>query len=82
MGLLPKDYVSLARQFKLPPFIPLFNNGASLGMIFRKLDGHEKVRLTGMTPMESWSLHYRPSRHRLHSISERVCNRLKPSCSP
>ncbi len=50
MGLLPKDYVSLARQFKLPPFIPLFNNGASLGMIFRKLDGHEKVRLSGMTP--------------------------------
>jgi hypothetical protein len=50
MGLLPPDHIALARQFKLPSFEAHFNNGASLGMIFRTLAGDEEVILRGLTP--------------------------------
>lgn len=50
MGLLPKDHIALAKQFRLPTYDALFNNGASYGMTFKKLKGNEKIELTGLTP--------------------------------
>ncbi|MDO8334622.1 MAG: DUF2169 domain-containing protein [Nitrosomonas sp.] len=49
MGLLPKNYIALAKQFKLPSFHPRFNNGASLGLMFRDMRGDESISLKGMT---------------------------------
>jgi hypothetical protein len=50
MGLLPKNYIALAKQFKLPSFHPRFNNGASFGMMFRNVKGGESISLRGLTP--------------------------------
>lgn len=50
MGLLPKNHIALAKQAKLPTFEAYFNNGASLGMVFRELGGDETVTLSGLTP--------------------------------
>jgi hypothetical protein len=50
MGLLPRNHVALAKQFRLPSFDARFNNGASLGMLFSDLKGDEKVCLGGMSP--------------------------------
>lgn len=50
MGLLPKNYIALAKQFKLPSFHPRFNNGASIGMMLRDMKGIESISLHGLTP--------------------------------
>jgi hypothetical protein len=50
LGLVPQRQVALARQFKLPSFHALFNNGASTGLMFAQLTGTETVRLLGLTP--------------------------------
>lgn len=50
MGMLPKNHIALAKQFRLPSYDAYFNNGASVGMLFKKLKGNEKVSLTGLTP--------------------------------
>jgi hypothetical protein len=50
LGLLPKNYIALAKQFKLPSFHPRFNNGASFGMMFRDMKGDESISLRGFTP--------------------------------
>lgn len=50
VGVLPADYVSLARQNRLPPYEAHFNNGASLGLLFNDLHGDEEVHLLGLTP--------------------------------
>ena len=50
MGLLPRDHVALAKQFRLPTFEARFNNGASYGMIFRQLTPGDTVELTGFSP--------------------------------
>jgi hypothetical protein len=50
MGLLPRDHIALAKQFKLPTFMARFNNGASMGMLFSSLVGDERFCLRGLTP--------------------------------
>jgi hypothetical protein len=50
MGLLPKNHVALAKQFRLPSFDAHFGNGASLGMTFAHLQGGEAVSMRGLTP--------------------------------
>ena len=50
MGLLPKNHIALAKQFKLPGFHPRFNNGASFGLIFQNIPANEKISLSGLTP--------------------------------
>lgn len=50
MGLLPRNHIALAKQFRLPTYDALFNNGASYGMTFKELIGNEKIELTGLTP--------------------------------
>ena len=50
LGLLPRNHVALAKQFKLPSFDARFNNGASMGMLFSALHGDEKISLSGLTP--------------------------------
>ena len=50
LGLLPKNHIALAKQFRLPGFDPRFNNGASHGMLFPALNGDETIRLRGLSP--------------------------------
>jgi len=50
MGLLPANYVALARQFRLKPTPAEFANGASIGLAFDKLALREQIRLSGLTP--------------------------------
>ena len=50
MGLLPRDHVALAKQFRLKPFDARFANGASFGMHFSGLTGDEAIALGGLTP--------------------------------
>jgi hypothetical protein len=50
LGLLPKNHIALAKQSKLPTFEARFNNGASIGMLLRSLDGNEPIRLRGLSP--------------------------------
>lgn len=50
LGILPKNHIALARQFKLPTNEAVFNNGASLGMSFPDLQGDERIVLRGLTP--------------------------------
>jgi hypothetical protein len=50
MGLLPRDHVALAKQFRLKPFEARFANGASLGMQFSGLKGDEPIALAGLRP--------------------------------
>jgi len=50
IGLVPKNHIALAKQFRLPSFDAYFNNGASMGMLFENLKEDEKFKLTGLTP--------------------------------
>jgi len=50
LGLVPKNQIALARQFKLPSFDVRFNNGASLGLALPYLAGDETLRLENLTP--------------------------------
>jgi len=49
-GLLPKNHIALAMQYKLPSFVSRFNNGASLDMTFQELASNEKIELRGLNP--------------------------------
>ncbi len=49
LGLVPKNQIALARQFRLPSYDVRFNNGASIGLVFPFLNGNESIRLTNMT---------------------------------
>lgn len=49
LGLLPKNHVALAKQFKLPSYHPRLNNGASHGMFISEIKGDEKVSLRGLS---------------------------------
>jgi len=50
MGLLPKNHIALAKQFRLPTYEANFNNGASIGMGFEALKEDEVITLSGLTP--------------------------------
>ncbi len=50
LSLVPRNQVALSRQYKLPSYHPLFNNGASVGLIFQSLVGDEPITLLGLTP--------------------------------
>jgi hypothetical protein len=50
LGLVPKNHIALAKQFKLPSYHPRLNNGASIGMLFPDIKGDEKVSLSGLSP--------------------------------
>jgi hypothetical protein len=50
LGLVPKNHIALAKQFKLPSYHPRLNNGASHGMLFPHLNGNETVHLRGLSP--------------------------------
>ena len=50
MGLLPANYVALARQFKLKASPAQFANGASIGLSFDNLPANESILLSGLTP--------------------------------
>jgi hypothetical protein len=50
LGLVPKNHIALAKQFKLPGYQPRLNNGASTGMLFPEIKGDETVILSGFTP--------------------------------
>ena len=50
VGLVPKNHIALARQFRLPSYDPRLNNGASQGLVFPSLKGDEKIRLAGLSP--------------------------------
>lgn len=50
LGLVPKDHIALAKQFRLPSFDVRFNNSASLGLTVPFLAGGERIRLTNLTP--------------------------------
>ena len=46
---VPRGQVALSRQLKLPSYHPLFNNGASSGLMFDSLVGNEPVQLMGLS---------------------------------
>ncbi len=50
LGLVPKNHIALAKQFKLPSYHPRLNNGASHGLLFPVLQGDENVCLRGLSP--------------------------------
>lgn len=50
LGLVPRNQIALARQFRLPSYDVRFNHGASLGLSVPFLSGGEPVRLTNLTP--------------------------------
>ncbi|MEO7650657.1 MAG: DUF2169 domain-containing protein [Bryobacteraceae bacterium] len=50
LGLVPKNHIALARQFRLPSYDVRMNNGASHGMLFANLKGDEKITLRGLSP--------------------------------
>lgn len=50
LGLVPRNHVALAKQFRLPGYHPRLNNGASLGMLFSSIKGDEAVTLRGLSP--------------------------------
>ncbi|HEU0177526.1 MAG TPA: DUF2169 domain-containing protein [Blastocatellia bacterium] len=50
LGIVPKNQIALARQFKLPAFDVRFNNGASPGLALPFLTGGEPVKLINLTP--------------------------------
>lgn len=50
MGLLPKNHIALAKQFRMPTMEAQFNNGASIGLTFDHIDAAEKISLRGLTP--------------------------------
>ena len=45
LGLVPKNHIALAKQFKLPGYHPRLNNGASHGMLFPDIKGDETGEL-------------------------------------
>ena len=49
MGLLPRDHVALAKQSRLKPMEAQFANGASLGLMFSRLNGDEPITLGRLT---------------------------------
>jgi hypothetical protein len=49
LGIVPKNQIALARQFKLPAFDVRFNSGASLGLVLPFLAGGEAVSLVNLT---------------------------------
>lgn len=50
LGLIPKNQVALAKQFRLPSYDVRFNRGASIGLAVPFLTGGETVRLTNISP--------------------------------
>ena len=50
LGLLPRNHVALAKQFKLPGMDVRFHNGASIGLRMDRLKGNERITLRGLTP--------------------------------
>ncbi len=50
LGILPPNYVALAKQFRLPSFDVRFNTAASIGLAVPYLGGGERIRLTNLTP--------------------------------
>ena len=50
LGLIPKNQVALAKQFRLPGYDVRFNRGASIGLSVPFLSGGEPVRLTNLSP--------------------------------
>jgi hypothetical protein len=48
-GLVPKNHVALAKQFRLPSYHPRLNNGASHGMSFPDVRGGEAIGLSGFS---------------------------------
>lgn len=50
LGLVPRNQILLARQFRLPGFDVRFHQGASLGLAVPYLNGDEPVRLSNLTP--------------------------------
>jgi hypothetical protein len=50
LGLVPRDQIALARQYRLPSFDVRFNNGASLGLIVPELQPEALIRLARLTP--------------------------------
>ncbi|MBN1758540.1 MAG: DUF2169 domain-containing protein [Chitinispirillaceae bacterium] len=50
MGLVPRDHLKLARQFRLPAFDVRFNNGASPGLAVEGLGGGDMLRIVNMSP--------------------------------
>jgi hypothetical protein len=50
LGLVPRNHVALAKQFRLPTSEARFNNGASHGLIFPTLSGTESIALRGLSP--------------------------------
>lgn len=50
LRLVPRHQVALSRQLKLPSYHPMFNNGASVGLMFESLRGDEPITIIGMTP--------------------------------
>jgi hypothetical protein len=48
LGLVPKNQMDLARQFKLPSFDARFLSGASPGLAFPYFSGNEWIRISGM----------------------------------
>ncbi|HYR91349.1 MAG TPA: DUF2169 domain-containing protein [Terriglobia bacterium] len=49
LGLVPKNHVALAKQFKLPSYDTRLNNGASHGMLLPDIKGEETVSLRGLS---------------------------------
>lgn len=49
MGLLPTNYVALAKQSRLAPNLPLFANGASFDMSFENLPNDAPIKLKGLS---------------------------------
>lgn len=47
--LVPQDHVALARQMRLPPFEPIFHNGASIDLVMAQVKDDEKIALRGLT---------------------------------
>jgi hypothetical protein len=50
LRMLPGNHVALARQMRLPPFEPVFHNGASIGLVMAAVKDDEMIALRGLTP--------------------------------
>jgi hypothetical protein len=58
LGLVPRDHLKLARQFKLPAFDVRFNNGASPGLAVAGLKEGDLIRLVNMSPSGELLFHF------------------------
>lgn len=65
LGLVPRNHIALARQFRLPGYDVRFNRGASIGLAVPFLEGGEPVRLTNLTPDGSFKFPLPRERPRL-----------------